>query len=178
MHTRSRFIQFFIVCLYLFSGSVHPAPQRYEEYAIKTAFLYRSLHYVEWSTTNGNKNLISICIHKSDKFSETIYSLNNRKVNGRTISITNIASYDDTRECNVLYIPAEKPAIVKQILRKLENSNILTISDRNEFAKYGVILNFPLVNQKVVIEVNVDAANKQSIRFSAKLLRIAEIVGD
>ncbi|MEJ2178878.1 MAG: hypothetical protein P8Y28_00215 [Gammaproteobacteria bacterium] len=33
-------------------------------------------------------------------------------------------------------------------------------------------------DQKVVIEVNVDAANKQSIRFSAKLLRIAEIKGD
>ena len=178
MHTRNRFFQFFIVCLYLFSGSAHPAPQRYEEYAIKTAFLYRSLHYVEWSTINGNKNHISICIQKPDKFSETIHSLNKRKVNGRTISVTNIASYDDAMECNVLYIPAEKPAVVKQILRQFQNSNILTISDRRGFADYGVILNFPVVNHKVVIEVNVDAANKQSIRFSAKLLRIAEIIGD
>ena len=178
MYTQSRFIQFFIVCLYLFSGSVHPAPQRYEEYAIKTAFLYRSLHYVEWSTINGSKNHISICIQKSDKFSDTIHSLDKRKVNGRTISVIVIASYDEARECNVLYISAEKPAVVKQILRQFQNSNILTISDQHGFANYGVILNFPVVNQKVVIEVNVDAANKQSIRFSAKLLRIAEIKGD
>ena len=178
MYTQSRFIQFFIVCLYLFSGSVHPAPQRYEEYAIKTAFLYRSLHYVEWSTINSSKNHISICIQKSDKFSDTIHSLDKRKVNRRTISVIVIASYDEARECNVLYISAEKPAVVKQILRQFQNSNILTISDQHGFANYGVILNFPVVNQKVVIEVNVDAANKQSIRFSAKLLRIAEIKGD
>jgi len=140
--------------------------------------LYRSLHYVEWSTKNGDKNLIVICVTNTDKFSETIHSLHKRAVNGRTISLQNIASYDDIEECDVLYIPTGKSTDLRQTLSKLENNNILTISDRQGSAKQGVILNFPVENQKVMIEINIDAANKQSIRFSAKLLRIATIIGD
>ena len=178
MNTRTAFTPIILICLTLFSGSTYPAPQTYEEYAIKTAFLYRSLHYVEWSTKNGDKKLIVICVVKADKFSETIHSLHNRAVNGRTISLRKIASYDDINECDALYIPMTKSVKLRQIISKLKNNNILTISDRQGFAKYGIILNFPVENQKVIIEINIDAANEQSIRFSAKLLRIAKIVGD
>lgn len=178
MNTRTRTFSIFLFFLCLLSDSAYSAPQTYEEYAIKTAFLYRSLHYVEWSTKNTDENLIVICITKFDKFSERIQSLHKRAVNGRTISLRKIKSYDGINECDALYIPKEKSAKLRQTLNKLENNNILTISDRQGFAKHGVILNFPVENQKVIIEINIDAANKQNIRFSAKLLRIAKIVGD
>lgn len=178
MNIRIRFFLLLLVCHYLFPGSVFSAPQTYEEYAVKTAFLYRSLHYIEWNTKNTDTNLIVICTTISDDFSKIIQSLNNRVVNGRTISFQNIVSHDDINECDVLYVPMQKNASLRQTLSKLENKNILTISDRQGFAKNGVILNFPVDNQKVVIEINIDAANKQNLRFSAKLLRIAKIVGN
>lgn len=178
MNNRIRILSLLLVSLYLLPGSTYSAPQAYEEYAVKTAFLYRSLHYVEWNTKNTDTNLIVICTTNSDKFSKTIQSLHDRIVNSRTISLQIIASHDDINECDVLYVPMQKKAKLRKILSNLENKNILTISDRRGFAKNGIILNFPVDNQKVVIEINIDAANKQNLRFSAKLLRIAKIVGN
>ena len=167
-----------ILFLCIFGGATIAAPLTYEEYAIKTAFLYRSLHYVEWNDKNTEQNIIVICFTKSDNFSNTFQSLQNRKVNERTISFLKVTSYDNSNGCDVMYVPTDRSADLRKILNTLNNKNILTISDRHGNANNGVILNFPVDNQKVSIEINIDAANKQNIKFSAKLLRIAEIIGD
>ena len=169
---------FLLLSFYLVSGSVNSASQTYDEYAIKTAFLFRSLHYVEWSKKNSSDNLIVICITDPDNFSKTIYSLRHRTVNGRTIELRNLASLEEIQTCDILHLPMMKSSQLHKTLAKIENNNILTISDQPGFAKSGVILNFPLDGQKVTIEVNVDAANRQNIKFSAKLLRIAKIIGN
>jgi len=167
----------FLYC-YLFPGSVYPDTQTYDEYAIKTAFLFRSLHYVEWNSKNANNKLIVICVIEPDSFSKTIQSLSQRTVSGRVIALRNLESYTDVDECDVLHIPMKSSSLLQQLLKTIENRNILTISDHLGYAKNGVILNFPLEGQKVSIEVNIDAANRQNIKFSAKLLRIANIVGN
>lgn len=167
-----------IFCLYLISGNAHSASETYEEYAIKTAFLYRALHYIDWDTLASNSNTIVICVIDSDAFSKTITSLDKRSVNERVISIQKIPSVDKTIGCNVLHLSATTPKQVKSMLAKLNHVHVLTISDHKHFAESGVILNFPIENQKVIIEINIDAANEKNIRFSAKLLRIANIVGN
>ncbi|WP_455206805.1 YfiR family protein [Kaarinaea lacus] len=177
MNTRIIFISALLIYFYLIPDSVYSASQTYDEYAIKTAFLFRSLHYVEWGNKNVNNKSIVICVTEPDNFSETIYSLHHRTVNGRTIVLRKLASYSDIHECDVLQIPALKTPHLDQTLNKLANNNILTISDHRGFAQHGVVLNFPVESEKVIIEINIDAANKQNIKFSAKLLRIAKIVG-
>ena len=150
----------------------------YDVYAVKTAFLYRSLHYVEWRTDDtATQNSINICFVHSNKFTDTITSLNKRTINEFTISLRKIPSYSDTDNCNVLYISPDNPQLVSAIISSLKNKNLLTVSDRTGLAAEGVIINFPIDNQKVSVEINIDAANEHNIKFSAKLLRSAKIFG-
>ncbi len=175
---RIRILISILASIHLFSSSVNSASIFYEEHAIKTAFLYRSLHYVEWPDKNRKPDSIVICEISDDKFDQTIESLRNRTVNGRRILIKKISSFTDTEGCNVFHVPMMNTDKLRTILIQLDSKNILTISEHHGFAKQGVILNFPTANQKVTIEINIDAANKQNIRFSAKLLRIAKIIGE
>ena len=150
----------------------------YDVYAVKTAFLFRSLHYVEWPSdqmTDG-KN-ITICFTDTNQFTDTLASLDQRAINDRTIVLKNIASYNEMNSCHVIYIAANPSRPVSAIVSDLRNSNILTVSDQAGFSQSGVILNFPVVDEKVTVEINIDAANEQNIRFSAKLLRIAKLYG-
>ena len=148
MNTRLLFFSLLLLLyFYLVSGNAYSASQTYDEYAIKAAFLFRSLHYVEWSNKNANDNLIVICVSEPDNFSTTIQSLHQRKVNGRTIALRKLASYADISKCDVLHLPIKKPRQLHQTLSKLENNNILTISDHPGSAQSGVILNFPVEDQ-------------------------------
>jgi len=177
LNLRILFLLALLLNFYLVPDSINAATETYDEYAIKTAFLFRSLHYVDWSNKNSSDEAIVICTIEPDNFSRTIKSLQHQKVNERAIETRNLASFEEINACDVLLIPFKKLFQLQQTLNKIENQNILTVSDQPGSAQSGVILNFPVDNQKVIIEINIDAANKQNIKFSAKLLRIAKIVG-
>ena len=98
----------FFLCFIVSSINAAPESQSYEEYAIKTAFLYRSLHYVDWSDKNTDEKMVVICFTRPDKFVDTMQSLQNRKVNERTIKMLKVASYSDIHGCDVMYIPIVK----------------------------------------------------------------------
>jgi hypothetical protein len=177
LKTRILFFLTLLFSIYLIPDSINAATETYDEYAIKTAFLYRSLHYVDWSDKNASNKFIVICTMEPDSFSKTINSLHQRKVNDRAIETRHLASFEEISTCDVLVIPIKKSIHLQQTLKKIKHQNILTVSDQPGSAQSGVILNFPVDNQKVIIEINIDAANRQNIKFSAKLLRIAKIVG-
>ena len=56
------------------------------------------------------------------------------------------------------------------------NSAVLTVGETDNFAAEGGIINFKIDAGSVRLQINVEAARKQQLRISAKLLSLAEIV--
>ena len=54
---------------------------------------------------------------------------------------------------------------------------MLTVGDTDNFASEGGIINFKIENGSVRFQINLEAARRQQLRISAKLLSLAEVVG-
>ncbi|MGD8592323.1 MAG: YfiR family protein [Gammaproteobacteria bacterium] len=146
--------------------------QSYDEYALKTAFLYRSLHYIEWPAIPTNKadTTLTICAVSGDAFSSTIKSLHFKAVNQHKIIVKTFAHYKQMHGCQVVYIGKNAS---DEVFDFFATKNVLTVSDYPGFIEDGGIINFPLQEDKVGIEINNDEAVKHNLKISAKLLRIA-----
>jgi hypothetical protein len=146
--------------------------QSYDEYVLKTAFLYRSLHYIEWPVVPSNKadTSLTICAVSGDAFSSTIKSLHFKAVNQHKIIVKTYAHYKQMHDCQVVYIGKNAS---DDVFDFFATKNVLTVSDYPGFIEDGGIINFPLLEDKVGIEINNNEAVKHNLKISAKLLRIA-----
>jgi len=83
---------------------------------------------------------------------------------------------DEITNCHILFINISDKNKLKAILEKLKGKNILTISDANGFAKLGGIARLYTKDDKINIQINLEAAKEENIIISSKLLKLAEIV--
>jgi hypothetical protein len=173
MARANHFIMFVTYCVCgLLPLYVYAQKHSYDEYALKTAFLYRSLHYIEWPEIPSHEGdtSITICTIAHDAFSDTLKSLHYKSVKQRKIIVKTFTHYDQMHECQVVYI-GRKAA--NDVLNFFSKKDVLTVSDYPGFIEDGGIINFPLQRDKVTIEINNNEAIKHNLKISAKLLRVA-----
>jgi hypothetical protein len=149
------------------------------EYQIKAAFLYNFAKFVEWpankfSTTNSP---VVIGVLGRDPFGADLdKTILDETVGGRPIVIKRFDRMEDIQGCHILFVsPAEKGRLV-EIVREAEKASVLTVSETDNFAESGGIINFTKAGNKVRLEMNVNAARRSDLKISAKLLSLAHIV--
>jgi hypothetical protein len=67
---------------------------------------------------------------------------------------------------------------VQAIIEHLKGSTVLTVGDTPDFADHGGMIGFVLQRDRIVFEANKAAINGSGVTISAKVLKLANIVGD
>lgn len=80
--------------------------------------------------------------------------------------------------CHVLYISSSERKSVVQVLSGLKGFSVLTVGEMGQCAARGGTAQFTLDDKRVVLEINLDAANRASVKISSRLLAISRIVKD
>ena len=148
------------------------------EYEIKAAFLYNFAKFVDWpveSFRDDSSNL-TLGILGVDLFGPALDVLKDKTVKGRKITIKRSKNMEDLKGCQILFISASEKGNLKQILNALRDSNVLTVSEIERFANRGGIVNFIRVDNKIQFEINPEAAQRNKLKISSHLLRLARIV--
>jgi len=99
-----------------------------------------------------------------------------KQINSKNIKIKYVNSVDKIDDATILYISNVSSDALAAILKKVNNKNILTVSDMRGFAEKGGIMQVYIASQKAKLKINLDAANKEDIKIKSSLLRIAEII--
>jgi hypothetical protein len=76
----------------------------------------------------------------------------------------------------MLYIGAVHPEALEAILSVARERRILTVSDTPRFAHNGGMVAIRTVDRRIRISINLTATRQAGISFSAKLLKVAELV--
>lgn len=148
------------------------------EYLIKAAYLYNLGRYVQWpkaSLADANSPFV-IGVLEPDPFGESLNVIARTKdLDGRRIEIRRFSRADEINGCHILYLPK---AVAEQeaILQRLSGKHILSVGETAEFLPQGGVVHFALVENKVRLEVSLQAAKRESLQFSSKLLQLAQIV--
>jgi preprotein translocase subunit Sec61beta len=78
-------------------------------------------------------------------------------------------------DCHVLFVAADGDADIKNVLQKIGNKPVLTISQSDAFLYAGGVIRFYAEENRVRFEISPDAAEKARLKISSKLLKLASI---
>jgi hypothetical protein len=154
------------------------AVSTFDEYNLKAVFLFRFAQFVDWPAADEEKaQPFPICIVGRDPFKNYLEdAVRGESFHDRAFVVRQLRSSDALDQCRILFISSSEAHRVRQILDGVKGRNILTVSDIDNFAESGGIVEFVTAEKRIRLKINVDAARAANLTISSKLLRPAVIV--
>lgn len=156
---------FFLVSLCVYADTS-------EEIAVKTGFIFNFFKFIEWSADMAGKDSFLLCSYGKGEISDGLQLLDGKTVNGKVLNVKTNTTKETLQTCHMAYLEEFNAAL----LRDLQNSPVVTISDSAEFAKQGGIIGLVSESEHLSFEINLDAAQKKGLRISTPMLKLAKTV--
>jgi hypothetical protein len=153
------------------------APSR--EYQVKAVFLFNFAQFVEWppAVFTEESAPLSICVLGDDPFGPYLDEIvRGEQVNSRRLSIRRFRTLVDVNGCQVLFVSRSQGRDLAKALVWAKSMDALTVSDLDDFAERGGMIQLETEKGRIRIKINVGAAKASSLIISSKLLRSADIV--
>lgn len=160
-------------------GAARPAvAQSVAEPALKAAFLVNFVRFTQWSAgTIAPGAPVVLCVSDSAVADALEGIAAAQLVDGRPLVVRRTAPEMPWAGCAVAYVHGLDKRRSRRWLAGVP-TGILTVSDADDFAIEGGIIQLFAVDGRMRFAVNVDEADRRGIKLSAKLLRLARIVRD
>lgn len=143
---------------------------------VKTAFLYKFTNYIRWPQSPPEEEFRIAVLGDSGILPHLRELARQKTAGGRKIKVELLRSADEIGPCRILFIAATEKERLREILKKIEGRNILTVGDSAGLALRGVAVNFLIVEGRVRFEINRGAAARAGLEISSELLKLAILV--
>jgi hypothetical protein len=80
------------------------------------------------------------------------------------------------KKCNILYVPSKKSGELTDVLTKVTGLSTLVITEDPGMGAKGSNINFIIKDGKLTFELNQSAFNKQNLKVSNELTRLAILI--
>lgn len=154
-------------------SSTHPT-----EYQVKAAFLYNFAKFVEWPEdvlTDSNDPIV-IGVFGNDPFGMDLdETIKGKTVKNRELVIRRFHQIQELEFCHILFIGSPEKKSLFSILERSEKLCILTVGETEDFTRYGGMIKFMIVENKVRFEINVESIDQAGLKISSKILKLAKI---
>ncbi len=155
----------------------HAVAQGSVEYAVKGAFLYKFLPFVDWPTSAfpATESPFTLCIMGDDPFGPALdRALASQRVGNRAITLRRITSPEAAGYCQVVFIGTDDPGREGDALRALAGRPILTVTDLG--APQSGMIAFAIEDNHIRFDIDDEAAAHSGLGISSKLLSLARSV--
>ncbi len=121
------------------------------------------------------------------EFHKVLESFKDKKVRGLNLSTvlfacngcSDLRSKISAEHIDVLYISKAKKEVVKDVIKVTQSNKVLSLtSEASYVSMYGISMAVGLKDNKPKIYLNLSSAKAEGADFSAKLLRVVEIVSE
>ena len=150
------------------------------ELQVKAAFLYNFAKFVEWPSdahAAGGNGSLAFCVFGDDPlFFILTQSLAGKTINGRALIAREAGGPSGVQRCDIPFIGAAERRRMDEVLDACAGAGVLSISDLNQFARHGGMIEITRKDDKFAFAINIDAVNRNGLRISSKLLQLAEVV--
>jgi hypothetical protein len=163
----------------LFPHSVSAAGAPTED-QVEAVFVFNFSHFVEWPPDAFDlpEDPFVIGVFGKDPFGAHLDEVvRGEQVNGHPLRVLRFHSVAEIKRCQILFIDRSESDRIGQILTALNGRSTLTVSQADEAAEHGVMIQFATENNRIRLRINVESARAAGLTISSKLLRPAAIVG-
>ncbi|MDC0357576.1 YfiR family protein [Oligoflexia bacterium] len=177
MHV-GRSVPLWALALVLLFLSLLPASAGAQEsslYIIHASFVRNFLKFTTFPEEIENYQNWTICIANDRMVKKIFLPLETKQVRDKGIFVTSIAPLAEASSCQVLFFPSSKEELVSPTLKTLGVAPVLTVSDSSGFSLKGGMIELYEKADRVKFKINLKAAQRANIKFSSRLLHLAEI---
>ena len=154
------------------------AETRPTENALKAAFIYNFLKFIEWPAEAfpHSDSELTICIWGADTLDGALAPLAGKPVRHRQIRIRHLSDKTSVTGCHIVYVSRDEAGRLQQALARVGRKHVLTIGDMPGFAARGGAINLFKAEDRIRFEINLDAARTSGLTISSRLLSLARVV--
>lgn len=162
-----------LVVIFLVASLIPTFGQNYKMHSV---FIYSFTRYVQWPDTYNQGDFEILVLGDSPIFEELKAMAQAKKVGDRVIKVTKIKAASEIRKCNMLFLPAAKSAAISEVMEKINTQSILVVSEEAGLGIKGSDINFIVKDGKLAFELNQASLNKQGLKVSNELTRLAILI--
>jgi hypothetical protein len=163
------------------AGSLAPAQRpTASEYELKALYLINFARFIEWPAVAlpAADTPVNIGILGDDPFGNLFdKTVKDESIQGHPIVLKRTKRLPDLKMCQVVFVCRSERSRYSQIMAGLAKDGVLTVGESEDFAGYGGIITFCVQNNKVQFDISLPAAERASLKMSAKLLQLAKPCG-
>ncbi|HTD69952.1 MAG TPA: YfiR family protein [Gemmatimonadales bacterium] len=149
------------------------------EAQVKAVFLFNFAQFVDWppEAVPDSQAPLVIGILGGDPFGDFLdATVRGERRGARPFVVQRYQRVEDITRCDILFINRSAGAQPEEILARLKNRPILTVSDADRFAERGGMIRFVTDRSRIRLQINPEAAEAAHLTISSKLLRVAEVI--
>lgn len=161
------------------AGSGGPAAAHHAlERRVKAAFLYKFLGYAEFPAhafADPSGPLTIAVVGSDDMAAELARIAAGRSIAGRAITVRPVREHEAPPAVHLLFVAGSDAERAGRVLRAAPGS-FLTVTECDGGLRYGSVINFRVVDERVRFDVSLDAAERKNVKLSSRLLTVANRV--
>lgn len=178
---RACFFRFLLVVVVALHGANAACAQESSaaESQVKAAFLYKFCLYVEWPPTAfaDQASPLEIGVAGSPEVAAELDKVvAGRLIDTHPVRVRQIKDKSDLAALHVLFIANAEQARIGQWLVPSPKSALLIVTEVPDGLDNGGIINFTLQGNRVRFDIGLASAERQGLRLSAQLLKVARTV--
>lgn len=149
------------------------------ERSVKAAFLYKFLGYTEFPAAvfvDATAPVVIGVIGADELAAELGRVVAGRSVAGRPVQVRVFREGDTPAQVHLLFVGGMDAARVREVLRSVKGAPMLVVTEHEQGLSLGSIINFKIVDERVRFDVSLEAADRNSVKLSSRLLTVANTV--
>jgi hypothetical protein len=149
------------------------------ERSVKAAFLYKFLGYAEFPATAFADAAAPVVIGvagSEEMAAELSRTVAGRSINNRPIVVKIFRDNEAPAGVHLLFIAGTDNARVARLLKAAQQAPMLPVTETDSGLQPGSVINFTIIEQRVRFDVSLEAADKNNVKLSSRLLTVANHV--
>jgi hypothetical protein len=151
-----------------------------EEQTVLAALALNVVRFTTWpaEAQARMKESIEFCVVGDNVVQESFASIDQKAVGNKTLRVINLSRLRNFEECHVLYVSELKQNVLLQVFAEIKKRPLLTIGQGYDFAVQGGMIGMENVDGKITLHVNLPVVHESNLNISARLLKLAKIIGN
>lgn len=146
---------------------------------LKAVFVFNFLQFVQWpaAARPGDAGPMVIGVLDDEPLARLLdEAVRDEQIDGKRVEVRRYDKAGDVRGCHILFIGGANTALFRQAIEHVGKGSTLTVSDHEESAANGAMIQLATRDNRIRLLVNLESARAAGLTISSNLLRPAQIV--
>jgi len=150
-------------------------------YEVEAEFIERFTRFIDWpeSALGVAESPFVVCAWGNGPLATQLErTMSSRHIKDRPVRVLRVGSVDKLGPCHLLYLAVADREVVRSVSAYGYGKPLLSVGDQPGLAEAGLLINLVVDDDGYVrFEINRDVAKASGLKISAKLMRLARLVG-